>query len=97
MSTEENTGTTEEFPKGAKAIHPEGDYAIKGFVILGILENLRNTLPIVHSSAVNRVEQMLATVQPIIIQSPKETTQAVKENVQPGNSGEASGLVEGGA
>lgn len=102
MSEEQKEKQPLEVPPGAKEIHPSGDYAIKGFVVLAILEDLQNSLPIVHTHVVERVEKLLATVNPIRIQKPAQQTSATIQEAPPTTppppaGATEDGLVEGGA
>lgn len=49
-------------------INPEGVYALPGATILAILQDLKGNIPITLLPVVQRVENALATAQPVQIQ-----------------------------
>ena len=59
-------------------IDPEGDYAVKGSVIISIVQGLKHTIPIEYLNAVVAVENLLASAARVNLQEkPADNVQEV--------------------
>lgn len=75
MSQEEVQNDPKLYPETRQVgIHPEGDYAVKGAIILSIMDVLKGNIPIHFADVVSRVETMLASATPITIQEQEPAT-----------------------
>lgn len=70
-------------PQGGVAINPKQIYALTGEAILAIVFELKNKIPIAHTGTVSNVERILATAQPITIQTEEQSTSEENTDEQP--------------